>query len=92
MDTIKPVPLTEKGRRKLTFDSTGWFMQLLATFFRRLVWLAAVCAVAGTTQAATSDPVGFNRDIRPILVAKCFSCHGPAAKLQKTKLLAVLFP
>ena len=28
----------------------------------------------------------FNRDIRPILSDKCFKCHGPDAKNQKSKL------
>ncbi len=30
--------------------------------------------------------VDFNRDVRPILAAKCFACHGPDAKERKAKL------
>jgi hypothetical protein len=33
---------------------------------------------------AAQDPVDFNRDIRPILADKCFHCHGPDAKNQKS--------
>ena len=35
---------------------------------------------------ATSAPVDFNREIRPILSDKCFSCHGPDKKHRKGKL------
>lgn len=36
--------------------------------------------------AAAAQTVEFNRDIRPILSDKCFTCHGPDAANRKTKL------
>ncbi len=33
--------------------------------------------VGGRWAVAAGRPVDFNRDIRPILAAKCFACHGP---------------
>jgi hypothetical protein len=50
---------------------------------RRIALLAiAGCAAA----AAQSDTVQFNRDIRPILSERCFTCHGPDEGKRKSKL------
>ncbi len=34
---------------------------------------------------ADAEPLNFNRDIRPILSAKCFACHGPDSKDRAAK-------
>src|SRR5579863_6888309 len=48
-----------------------------------MVWIGAL-ACAGLLGAA--DRVEFNRDIRPVLSDKCYTCHGPDAGHRKTKL------
>jgi len=51
---------------------------------RLLVWAVVIVRSAGLLAAEPSGPrVEFNRDIRPILSDKCFTCHGPdSAKRQ----------
>jgi len=45
-----------------------------------------VVAFACTSLLCAADTVEFNRDIRPVLSDKCFTCHGPDARNRKTKL------
>jgi len=53
--------------------------ELIRTPLQRLSVLAtfAVVAVHGQSEAAEPAPLDYNRDIRPILSDKCYSCHGP---------------
>ena len=49
--------------------------------------LRTVGAMALLGSAATpAQKIEFNRDIRPIVSDKCFTCHGPDAAHRKTKL------
>src|SRR3954462_5809824 len=50
--------------------------------WRVVLMAAVVCPVA----AAQSATVEFNRDIRPILSDKCYTCHGPDESKRKSKL------
>ena len=48
---------------------------------------ASLCASALLHPALlSSQQIDFNRDIRPILSAQCFSCHGPDAANRKTRM------
>ena len=54
---------------------------------RKVSVLFAIVAFAGhLLQAATSDRVDFNFEIRPILSDRCFKCHGPDPKSRKADL------
>jgi Protein of unknown function (DUF1553)/Protein of unknown function (DUF1549)/Planctomycete cytochrome C len=50
----------------------------------------ALVAALGTAGAASAGspprPVGYNRDIRPLLADNCFACHGPDKNNRKAKL------
>ena len=52
-------------------------------------WPALGCFAMLMVSASTSSPareVSFNRDIRPLLSDRCFSCHGPDTENRKAKL------
>ena len=42
--------------------------------------------ITGMASVASAADVDFNRDVRPILSARCFKCHGPDDKARKAKL------
>src|SRR5947209_8450925 len=40
----------------------------------------------GTSHAAAGPPVHYSRDIKPLLAAHCYACHGPDEGRRKAKL------
>lgn len=44
--------------------------------------LVALCSAV----AHADSPIGYNRDIRPILAENCFACHGPDSAARKADL------
>jgi len=50
----------------------------------RIIFLSLILPQAITSGIA--EEISFNRDVRPILSANCFSCHGPDKKARKAKL------
>src|SRR5262245_50811514 len=48
----------------------------------------ALCAFLTTTAARAEEPAGdfFNDQVRPVLAAHCFKCHGPDDRARKAKL------
>ena len=60
-----------------------YVLTLSCLFFSQLMLGVTVRAVQNTAPARQID---FNRDIRPILADRCWSCHGPDAQAKKIKL------
>src|SRR5689334_706781 len=64
--------------------------------FRFVVWLALVAAVipavraedAPASQPTQADLDFFENDIRPLLAARCFECHGAEGELKGSLSLA----
>jgi hypothetical protein len=52
----------------------------------RILFLTLSLAFWGglSPQLSAEEPIDFNRDIRPILSDRCYKCHGPDAKNQKS--------
>ena len=52
----------------------------------RIQIILGLIAARGLGIAASTEPVGFNKDIRPILADACFHCHGPDPGTRKAGL------
>src|SRR5262245_55776842 len=48
--------------------------------------LTLLCTLCATRSVTATPPVDVNRDVRPILAAHCYACHGPDEKARKAKL------
>ena len=60
-------------------DSTSKTLNL-----KRSGTLALLCGIFWSQSSA--EAIDFNREIRPILVGKCFACHGPDEEARKAGL------
>ena len=69
---------------RLTQNLHGLFLGALFSG----VCIPAFCTEINVTGAATreSSKVDFNRDVRPILSANCYACHGPDKNKRKSGL------
>ncbi len=54
-------------------------MSRVTCYLATLVFLLA-------PRVGQAEPVNFSRDVRPILVSKCFACHGPDDKARQGEL------
>src|SRR5262249_14842630 len=61
-------------------------MNTMNNFARGHLTLLFVAVGLSGPPARAADPLAYNRDIRPILAANCFACHGPDSAARKAKL------
>jgi len=57
-----------------------------ASYIRSICGLSLICAIVPAGVLADEGPVRFAVDVRPILAAKCWNCHGPDEQTRKGRL------
>ena len=73
-----------RNRKRPHQAGAGGYNRLRRIMRRRGLAAGIAALLAGTVGFA--QEVEFNRDIRPILSDKCYTCHGPDKANRKTKL------
>jgi len=62
------------------------FSRRVLMFHHRQILLGALSALIIGGECSATEPVDFNRDIRPILSNSCFKCHGPGTQKGNLRL------
>ena len=72
--------------RDLLAGLLSWIRAIvgISKVMNRFYLVAASIGFAAQVAEAEDGAIQFNRDVRPILSDKCFKCHGPDAKNQKS--------
>ena len=73
-------PVIRRRVRGIRFDYFRWSgVSIAVPPFRPVLLTLAAAAIAGTAlpHAVEAEEVLFSRDIAPVLVQKCVTCHGP---------------
>jgi len=79
--TMTKPHLTNGQYNSLVAGIMKCFLKFFCTLIVFRSWVAALLLPVGSLMA-----VDFQRDVRPVLAAHCFKCHGPDKKTRKAKL------